>query len=126
MKKITIYIQALILSIGLGSCGEDFLDRTDPTVIVSNTFYQTDQDVNQAVSGIYGLLRTYFNNHWQYTEFISDNTTLHFNVGNRGQGPALEAIEYWQYNAGTPNFAALYNNTYNILVNVNKIGRAHV
>ena len=119
MKKITIYIQALILSIGLGSCGEDFLDKTDPTVIVSNSFYENDTEVQQAVNGIYGMLRTYFNNHWQYTEFISDNTTLHFNVGNRGQGPALEAIEYWQYNAGTPNFAALYNNTYSLLVNVN-------
>lgn len=119
MKKLVIYINALIFSLGLGSCGEDFLDKTDPTVIVSNTFYKTDQDVNQAVIGIYGMLRTYFNNHWQYTEFISDNTTLHFNVGNRGQGPALEALEYWQYNAGTPNFASLYNNTYSILVNVN-------
>lgn len=119
MKKIFIYINALIISLGLGACGEDFLDKTDPTVIVSSTFYKTDQDVNQAVTGIYGMLRTYFNNHWQFTEFISDNTTLHFNVGNRGQGPALEAIEYWQYNPGTPNFATLYNSTYNILVNVN-------
>lgn len=119
MKKITIYIQAFILSLGLGSCGEDFLDKTDPTVVVSSTFYKTDKDVQQAVIGIYGMLRGYFNNHWQYTEFISDNATLHFNVGNRGQGPALEALEYWQYNAGTPNFGALYNNTYSILVNVN-------
>lgn len=119
MKKITIYIKALFISLGFGSCGEDFLDKTDPTVIVSNTFYKTDQDVNQAVIGIYGMLRPYFHNHWQYTEFISDNTTLHFNVGNRGQGPALEALEYWQYNAGTPNFGTLYNNTYSILVNVN-------
>ncbi|HSF55417.1 MAG TPA: RagB/SusD family nutrient uptake outer membrane protein [Algoriphagus sp.] len=119
MKKKTIYIQAIILSLGLASCGEDFLDKTDPTVVVSSTFYENDQEVEQAVIGIYGMLRGYFNNHWQYTEFISDNTTLHFNVGNRGQGPALEALEYWQYNAGTPNFASLYNNTYNILVNVN-------
>jgi hypothetical protein len=119
MKKITIYIPAIILFLGLGSCGEDFLDKTDPTVVVSSTFYETDQEVEQAVIGIYGMLRGYFNNHWQYTEFISDNTTLHFNVGDRGQGPSLEALEYWQYNAGTGNFGALYNNTYSILVNIN-------
>tara|TARA_R110000850_G_scaffold49212_5_gene121567 strand:- start:585 stop:2126 length:1542 start_codon:yes stop_codon:yes gene_type:complete len=119
MKKILIYFQTLILVIGLGACGEGFLDKTDPTVLVSDTFYSTDTEVEQAVNGIYGMLRTYFNNHWQYTEFISDNTSLHFNVGNRGQGPSLEAIEYWQYNAGTSNFASLYNNTYNILANIN-------
>ena len=119
MKKILIYFQIVILSVGLGACGEDFLDKTDPTVLVSDTFYSTDQEVEQAVVGIYGMLRTYFNNHWQYTEFISDNTTLHFNVGDRGQGPSLEAIEYWQYNPGTGNFASLYNNTYSILVNIN-------
>jgi hypothetical protein len=119
MKKILIYVQIVILTVGLGSCGEDFLDKTDPTVLVSDTFYSNDQEVEQAVIGIYGMLRGYFNNHWQYTEFISDNTTLHFNVGNRGQGPSLEALEYWQYNAGTGNFSALYNNAYNILVNIN-------
>lgn len=118
MKKILIYFQTLILVVGLGSC-EGFLDKTDPTVLVSDTFYSTDQEVEQAVVGIYGMLRTYFNNHWQYTEFITDNTTLHFNVGDRGQGPSLEAIEYWQYNSGTGNFASLYNNTYSILVNIN-------
>jgi hypothetical protein len=119
MKKILIYFQTLIVAVGLGSCAEDFLDKTDPTALVSDTFYGTDREVTQAVTGIYGMLRGYFNNHWQFTEFITDNTSLHFNVGNRGQGPALEAIEYWQYNAGTPNFASLYNNTYNILVNIN-------
>lgn len=121
MKKLHIYFQTLILLVGLGSCGEDFLDKNDPTVLVSSQFYETDKEVEQAVVGIYGMLRGYFNNHWQYTEFISDNTTLHFNVGNRGNGPSLEAIEYWQYNAGTGNFAALYNNTYSILVNVNTV-----
>jgi len=119
MKKILIYFQIFIVAVGLGSCAEDFLDKTDPTALVSDTFYGTDREVTQAVTGIYGMLRGYFNNHWQFTEFITDNTSLHFNVGNRGQGPALEAIEYWQYNAGTPNFASLYNNTYNILVNIN-------
>jgi len=40
----------------------------------------------------------------KYTEFITDNYILTLQCWNRGQGPALEAIEYWQYNAGTPNF----------------------
>ena len=65
------------------------------------------------------MLRNHFNSEWQFNEYISDNTTLHFNVGNRGAGPSLEAIEFWQYNAATPNVASLYNNIYSIMVNLN-------
>jgi len=33
-------------------------------------------------------------------------------LGIEGRDLHWEAIEYWQYNAGTTNFASLYNNTY--------------
>ncbi|WP_114748130.1 RagB/SusD family nutrient uptake outer membrane protein [Pleomorphovibrio marinus] len=118
MKKGTIYIltSALIFTL---SCSDEFLNKTDPTVLVADEFYATEEDMEQAVNGVYGQLRGYFGNQWQFTEFITDNTTLHFNPGNRGQGPALEALEFWQYNAGTPNINSLYNNIYSIMVNVN-------
>ncbi len=118
MKKGIIYIftSALIFA---SSCGNDFLNKTDPTVLVADEFYATEEDLEQAVNGVYGQLRGYFGNQWQFTEFITDNTTLHFNPGNRGQGPALEALEFWQYNAGTPNINSLYNSINGIMVNVN-------
>src|SRR5690606_31573598 len=40
-------------------------------------------------------------------------------VGNRGQGPALEALEFWQYNAAAGNIAGLYNSIYGAMVNIN-------
>lgn len=115
-KHITLSSFCLLL---LVSCSEDFLDKTDPTVLVESTYYQTEKEVEQAVNGVYGQLQSLIRNQWQYNEFITDNTTLDFNVGNRGQGPALEAIEFWQINASTPNITSLYNSIYQALVNIN-------
>jgi hypothetical protein len=114
--------QYIILSVflfGIMSCSEDFLDKTDPTVLVASTYYQTEKQVEQAVNGVYGQLQPIVSNQWQYNEFITDNTTLDFNVGNRGQGPALEALEFWQVNSSTPNINNLYNSIYQALVNIN-------
>ncbi|MDO6439765.1 RagB/SusD family nutrient uptake outer membrane protein [Cyclobacterium sp. 1_MG-2023] len=120
MKK---YINTLFIGLGVlfasTSCDDEFLNKTDPTVLVSDNFYQTETQLVQAVNGVYGQLRPWHLSQWQYTEFISDNTTLHFNPGNRGNGPSLEALEFWQYNPATSNITNLYNSTYGIMVNVN-------
>ena len=116
------YIAVLVMMMGfLFSCSEEFLNKTDPTVLVASTYYQTETQVEQAVNGVYGQLQPLILNQWQYNEFITDNTTLDFNVGNRGQGPALEAIEFWQINAATPNITSLYNSIYQAMVNINTI-----
>ncbi len=119
MNKIILNISALSFCLLLNSCSDDFLDKTDPTVLVASTYYQTEVQIEQAVNGVYGQLQPLINNQWQYNEFITDNTTLDFNVGNRGQGPALEALEFWQINASTPNITGLYNSIYQALVNIN-------
>lgn len=119
MHKYILTPSFCLLLLLLFSCSEDFLDKTDPTVLVASTYYENEKEVEQAVNGVYGQLQPLISNQWQYNEFITDNTTLDFNVGNRGQGPALEAIEFWQINASTPNITGLYNSIYQALVNIN-------
>lgn len=116
-KYITFSVVSLCLLVS--SCGEDFLEKTDPAKLVASTFYQSEVQVEQAVNGVYGQLQPIISNQWQYNEFITDNTTLDFNDGNRGQGPALEAIEFWQINSSTPNINSLYNSIYQAMVNIN-------
>ncbi|WPP50351.1 RagB/SusD family nutrient uptake outer membrane protein [Catalinimonas niigatensis] len=119
MRKKYIYIPFFMGFLVLFSCSEDFLDKSDPTVLVASTFYQNATQVEQAVNGVYGQLQPVISNQWQYNEFITDNTTLHFNQGNRGQGPSLEALEFWQINSSTGNIANLYNSIYGNMVNIN-------
>lgn len=117
--KYKITISSLVLLLTLFSCSEDFLVKTDPTRLVADNFYETETQVAQALNGVYSQLQGIVSNQWQYKEFITDNTTLHFNVGNRGQGPALEALEFWQVNSSTSNINNLYNSIYGAMVNIN-------
>jgi len=114
-------ISILSFTVMLNACSDDFLDKSDPTRLVASSYYQTEAQIEQAVNGVYGQLQPIVSSQWQYNEFISDNTTLHFNEADRGQGPALEAIEFWQINASTPNITSLYNSIYQAMVNINTI-----
>jgi hypothetical protein len=113
------YIACILVALGLLSCGDDFLNKTDPATLVASGFYKTEAQVQQAVNGVYGQLQGIILSQWQYNEFITDNTTLHFNTGDRGQGPDIEALEFWQVNSGTPTISTLYSSIYLSLVNIN-------
>lgn len=112
---------SLVACMSFLSCGDDFLDKSDPTRLNAGTFYQTEAQMDQAVNGLYSGLQTFTTSQWQFGEFISDNTTLHYNIENRGNGPSLEALEYWQYIPSTSNVRNLYNSIYQQLVNVNTV-----
>lgn len=119
MNSYKFTISSLVFFLILFSCSEDFLEKTDPNRLVADNFYETENQVEQALNGVYSQLQNIISDQWQYNEFTTDNTTLHFNVGNRGQGPALEALEFWQVNSSTPNINNLYNSLYGALVNIN-------
>jgi len=119
IKAIIILSTPVLLS-----CGNSFLDKNDPTRLNSGSFYQTETHFLQAMSGVYSQLQDYTSNAWQYCEFISDNTTLHFNTGDRGQAPGLEALEYWQINTTTLEQIGPYNiyaGIFGYLANINII-----
>ncbi len=119
MKTIIYRTLIFVAGLSLWSCGEDFLNKNDPTRLNASTFYQTEDQLEQAVNALYAGMQGYVSIQWQFGDFISDNTTLHYNVENRGQGPSLEALEYWQYLPSTSNIVNLYNNIYSRLVDVN-------
>ncbi len=117
--KNPIILYSLLLGLTLFSCGEDYLEKTDPTKLVADNFYETETQVAQALNGVYSQLQGIVSSQWQYNEFTTDNTTLHFNIGDRGQGPSLEALEFWQINPSTSNINNLYNSIYEAMVNIN-------
>jgi tetratricopeptide (TPR) repeat protein len=121
MKKINNIFQILFLFV-LCSCSSDFLDKSNPMQLNSGSFYQTETQFEQAANGIYGQLQEFVANAWQCSEVITDNTTVHFNTQDRGQGPGQEAIEYWRINANTLEQVGpynLYNKLYSYLANIN-------
>ncbi|WP_219224342.1 RagB/SusD family nutrient uptake outer membrane protein [Pedobacter antarcticus] len=81
MKKFSLLVMVAVLS--LASCKDDFIDLTPPSNLNSNTFYKTQQDMNQATLSAYGNLRTLYNsNYVRIGEIRSDNTTYSWLSGN--------------------------------------------
>jgi len=117
--KYIIRIACIAFGLTFMSCGESFLDKVNPTQLTAGTYYQNQAQVQSAVNGIYSQLQDLTSIQWIYTEYTSDNTTLHFNVSDRGQGPSLEAMEYFQINSGTSNVTNWYNQLYRGLTNIN-------
>jgi hypothetical protein len=58
-------VAVALLSLGLASCGDSYLDTSSKTALNSNTFYQTELQANYAVVGCYdGYQRTVSNGSW--------------------------------------------------------------
>ncbi len=118
MKKITSFI---LVTLGLVqfSCNDDFLTTTDPTRISTDIFYQNQTQFEQALNGVYGQLQTITNTAYLGQEFMSDNTTLDFNPLDRGGAAGWEAFEFSTVNPGNGEVAALWNNHYSAMYNIN-------
>jgi starch-binding outer membrane protein, SusD/RagB family len=56
MKTINKYILILIFGLSLGACSEKVLDLEDPTSPTDATFFQTEEQLEIALAGIYGVI----------------------------------------------------------------------
>ncbi|MBM1106825.1 RagB/SusD family nutrient uptake outer membrane protein [Aurantibacter crassamenti] len=119
MKNIIKIFISLSVVFSMFSCSDDFLDKPNPNQLGEGSFYANEKQVTQAIMGVYGQLQNITSDQWLYSEMITDNTTVHFDEGNRGNAPNIESFEYWQYNSGTGRMYDLYRDSYNALGNIN-------
>jgi len=123
MKKI---LYNSILTLGLGfllmtSCTDEFLELTDPNSIISDNFYKNEDQVEQAVNGVYGQLQNIVTNQYIFTELVTDNTTVQINPQDRGQADRVESIDFWTYEPSNFNLDQAYKQIYNSIHNINSI-----
>ncbi len=86
MKKHNyLYLSALSVSLFMGSCTKDFLQRDPESIISASNFFSNESQVKQAVNGAYNsVLQMGLADYWIFGEMRSDNTTFHYNNTNRG------------------------------------------
>lgn len=92
----------LVLATALASCSDDFVLQTDPNSVAASDYFRTDNDVLQAVNGVYQSLRGGNNigeNSGLFTDERSDDAGRNDNQSNAG--------EPFQFN----DFAILPSNT---------------
>lgn len=76
MKKL-LFIRYIILFFVISanfSCSKDFVNLTPEGLIPVDGYYHDELSIKNALTGMYGSLRTIYNNHWAYSELPSDNT----------------------------------------------------
>ncbi|RFM26168.1 RagB/SusD family nutrient uptake outer membrane protein [Deminuibacter soli] len=61
MKKIFFYITLIA---GIASCSKDTLDKVNPNVLTSDTYWKNETDVLQAMAATYYLLPAYNSGYW--------------------------------------------------------------
>jgi hypothetical protein len=101
------------------ACKKSFLDLSDPTKKTADNFYQTEDQIKQAVSGAYSSMQDHVNGQYILAEMSSDNTTIQLDPSDRGQTDRAEAFEFWNVTATNVNVADMYNQSYNAIYNIN-------
>lgn len=91
--QILLVAMAVAASVALMGC-DSFLSRTPSNAISSAEFFQNEDQVEQAVLGVYAKLQDMYRDQWRFTEQRSDNTTTMWNDENRGPHPTW-IIEEW-------------------------------
>jgi hypothetical protein len=119
MKKIYKLSFLLGFLAVTSACKKSFLDLSDPTKKTADRFYQTEDQIKQAVSGAYSSMQDNVNSQYVFAEMSSDNTTIQLDPSDRGQTDRVEAFEFWNVTATNVNIADMYNQSYNALYNIN-------
>ncbi|PSL23519.1 putative outer membrane starch-binding protein [Dyadobacter jiangsuensis] len=109
----------MLLATLASSCSEDFLNQSDPTKVGVNLFYKNEDQVKQALNGVYGGVQTLTNTGYLFGEFQTDNTTVDLNPADRGGAGSWEAFEFGTVNSGNGEIANLWNGYYATLYNCN-------
>lgn len=117
--KFFIKIGIIVVCMAAVSCSKTFLNRTDPTRIGTDLFFQNQVQVDQAVAGIYGQLQTITGSAYIFKEMMSDNTTFDLNPLDRGGAAGWEAFEFSTVNSSNGEIGNLWNLYYSAMYNVN-------
>ena len=123
MKNRIIYIFTIFLS--LSACSDDFLDLAPETSISSASFFENEDQFNQALIGAYSNLKGVAFMGIYMDEMRSDNTFFTRYAADRGSEASVEAMATFQddsFTSSQPNSAGnRYGNAYQGIAKANTI-----
>ena len=118
MKKI--YIIIAILAVTATACKQSLLDLAPEDQYTSATFFKTEAQFRQAVTGAYVPLRDVMTNDFHSAEMRSDNTHYQPFATNRGAAYVnRENIDDFENLPGNTYVLALWENCYKVISRAN-------
>jgi hypothetical protein len=118
MKKYWKYICFSIALFGLNACDSDFLNETDPDAFDVSKYYQTEQDMEDALTAAYSATRDFYNNLFFATEMKSDNAST---TNSGDNGGIYATFTTHQVSSNNTIVAYIYNGLYVTIYRANLV-----
>ena len=110
MKNYTTLLLLASILVIVGC--DDSLNQVPETFQTPLNFFQTEDQINEAVAGIYNTNRGLMDGaHWRFGENRSDNSSFQFNPADRG-GFINEEVDLFLMLSANPNLGSYWNTSY--------------
>jgi hypothetical protein len=124
MKRslIKTAIVSLLIMIVAGGC-KKFLTNEIPGAFPENDFYKTDDDVTQAVTGVYDMMQAHYNNNWASIYMIKSLLSDESNCGgnNSGDQPGYQTLDDYTFDATNDKVRDAWRMCYFSIYRANKV-----
>jgi hypothetical protein len=119
MKRNILYTLLLLLVVSMSSCNDHLDIEKHGNMGSMDDFYQTDEEVNEAIASLYLTIKSaYFN--WSFiTNALSDDAWAA--GGQRGDNAELEKLNEYRFGADESMIQGLYSGLYSIIYKANLI-----
>lgn len=114
MKKIFSLITMAIL-LTMPSCKDDFIELTPVSTVSTDALYKTDRDFQDAVTGIYGVYQSQYQNMWLYGDMRGDDSWDELVKGTAA------AMDLFTINNDDGVIRSTWRNYYNIINRANML-----
>ncbi|MBT9188265.1 RagB/SusD family nutrient uptake outer membrane protein [Zobellia russellii] len=111
----------IVLILFFSSCSDEFLDITPNHYLTEGNFYQTEEDIDQAVLGVYGSLQDYVLSAHFLEEGRSDNTMYDnlLDQGSLGGGRQYGFLDQFKMTSDAGPVADAWNGIYSAIKDCN-------
>ena len=118
-KRAVSLTAVAVAGLALAGC-DSLLDKSPANAISADEFYQNEDQIEQAVLGIYAKLQDVYRSQWRFTEQRSDNTTTMWGEENRGPHPTW-IIEEWTMTPSNIELEPYWGNVYQGIQRANAV-----
>lgn len=124
MKKIfriTTIVSLTFLVMATGC--RKFLTQEVPGAFAETDFYKTDQDVTQAVTGVYDMMQAHYNNNWGSLYMVKSLLSDESNCGgsDAGDQPGYQTLDDYNFDATNDKVRDAWRMCYFTIYRANKV-----
>jgi starch-binding outer membrane protein, SusD/RagB family len=124
MKNIFKFTTVAVLTLLVTATGcRKFLTQEVPGAFAEDDFYKTDQDITQAVTGVYDMMQAHYNNNWGSLYMVKSLLADESNCGgsDAGDQPGYQTLDDYLFDATNDKVRDAWRMCYFTIYRANKV-----